>query len=195
MNTKDFIIDESFKLFLARSYDGVSINDISNAVCMTKGALYHHFKSKEELFKLVVDKYLYIPTFTIDAKTNSLYKFILQGNIQAEKKLLFYFKDNKVFTPLDYFSFVSEIFRHYPDFAKKKTKFINAEIEKITLILHKAIKIREIREDINVPLISSSFFSINMGLLSNLVRKNSIEESILILREQNFEFYKLLKRS
>ncbi|QGY46424.1 TetR family transcriptional regulator [Maribellus comscasis] len=195
MNTKDFIIDESFKLFLTHSYEGVSINHLSNAICMTKGTLYHHFKSKEELFKLVVDKYLYIPTFNIDAKTNSLYKFIQQGNIQAEKKLLFYFKDNKVFTPLDYFSFLADIFRHYPDFAKKKKKFVNVEIEKITFILHKAIKIREIREDINVPLIATSFFSMNMGLLSNPFSENSIEESILILREQNFEFYKLLKRS
>ena len=50
-NTKEFIIDEAFKLFLDHSYEAVSISDISQAIGFTKGALYHHFKNKEELFK------------------------------------------------------------------------------------------------------------------------------------------------
>jgi AcrR family transcriptional regulator len=55
-DTKEYIINEARKLFLKHSYEAVSIRDISQAIGLTKGSLYHHFKNKEELFKSVIDK-------------------------------------------------------------------------------------------------------------------------------------------
>ena len=75
-NTKEFITDEAFKLFLNHSYEAVSISDISKAIGFTKGALYHHFKNKEELFKSVVDKYLFIPEVVTDVESISLMEYI-----------------------------------------------------------------------------------------------------------------------
>lgn len=46
-DTKDDILEAATKLFLQRSYDAVSIKDITEAVGVTKGAFYHHFSSKE----------------------------------------------------------------------------------------------------------------------------------------------------
>lgn len=37
-------------MFIANGYDNTSINDITNACNITKGAFYHHFKSKDEIF-------------------------------------------------------------------------------------------------------------------------------------------------
>jgi AcrR family transcriptional regulator len=51
--TREHIIQVAGRLFLQRNYDGVSIQDIIRAVGMTKGALYHHFTSKEQLFEEV----------------------------------------------------------------------------------------------------------------------------------------------
>lgn len=193
-NTKEYIIDKAFKLFLTHSYEGVSISHLSDAIGMTKGALYHHFKNKEELFKLVIDKYLHIPTVNADIESISLFEYIQESTIHAEKTIRSYFKDAGAFTPFDYMSLFADAFRHYPGFAKMKGKFISEEIEKTALILKMAIHSGEIREDINVSLVASNFFSINMGLAGNLVMENSIEESINMLREQNLEFYKLLKK-
>ena len=50
ITTQEKILAEAFKLFLSKGYSGVSINDIIDAVGITKGGFYHHFKSKEELF-------------------------------------------------------------------------------------------------------------------------------------------------
>jgi len=54
-DTREHIIQVAGRLFLQRNYDGVSIQDITKAVGMTKGALYHHFASKEQLFEEVAN--------------------------------------------------------------------------------------------------------------------------------------------
>ena len=51
--TREHIIQVAGRLFLQRNYDGVSIQDITRAAGMTKGALYHHFTGKEQLFEEV----------------------------------------------------------------------------------------------------------------------------------------------
>jgi len=44
------ILDAAEKLFLARNYANVAMDDIAEAAGVTKGALYHHFKSKKDLY-------------------------------------------------------------------------------------------------------------------------------------------------
>ena len=193
-NTKEFIIDEAYKLFLDHSYEAVSISDISKAIGFTKGALYHHFKNKEELFKCVVDKYLYIPDAIVDVEKVSLSEYIQIVITEAEKIIKKLFGFTLVFTPINYMSMFADAFRHYPGYAELKGDFITNEIEKTKRVLENAIKSGEIRADINTSLIATNFFSINMGLAGNLVRNNSIDESISLLKEQNLEFYKLLKK-
>jgi TetR/AcrR family transcriptional regulator, transcriptional repressor for nem operon len=193
-NTKEFIIDEAFKLFLNHSYEAVSISEISNAIGFTKGALYHHFKNKEELFKCVVDKYLNIHSAIIDVEAVSLLEYIQIGTAEAEKIIRKLFGFTLVYTPMNYMSMFADAFRHYPGYAELKSEFIGGEIEKIQKVLENAINTGEIRADINTSVIATNFFSINIGLAGNLVRNNSIEESISLLKEQNLEFYKLLKK-
>jgi AcrR family transcriptional regulator len=54
---REKIIDESTKLFLQKSYKGTSIKNITDAVNISKGALYWHFRSKNEVLGIVVKKY------------------------------------------------------------------------------------------------------------------------------------------
>lgn len=43
------------KLFRKHGYDAVSIDDIADAAGCKKGAVYHHFESKQAIFERVVD--------------------------------------------------------------------------------------------------------------------------------------------
>lgn len=47
--TKQIIIDEAFKLFYENGFKTTSIDKIMTATKLTKGAFYHHYKSKKEL--------------------------------------------------------------------------------------------------------------------------------------------------
>jgi TetR/AcrR family transcriptional repressor of nem operon len=50
MTLKDRIIHESLRQFSTKGFLSTSITDILEAVGTSKGGLYNHFKSKEELF-------------------------------------------------------------------------------------------------------------------------------------------------
>jgi TetR/AcrR family transcriptional repressor of nem operon len=50
MTLKDRIIHESLRQFSTKGYMSTSINDILASVGTSKGGLYNHFKSKEDLF-------------------------------------------------------------------------------------------------------------------------------------------------
>lgn len=45
-------------LFLRNGYSTVSVNDIVHKAGVSKGAFYHHFKSKQELLELIFDWWL-----------------------------------------------------------------------------------------------------------------------------------------
>lgn len=55
--TIKLILDEALKLFIENGYESTSIQDIINHLGgLSKGAIYHHFKSKEEIFEAVCEK-------------------------------------------------------------------------------------------------------------------------------------------
>ena len=56
-NMRDLIVMKSIELFLRTSYKATSIRHITDALGITKGAFYWHFKSKDELLLTVIDKY------------------------------------------------------------------------------------------------------------------------------------------
>jgi AcrR family transcriptional regulator len=55
--TRAAIVKAGLKLFGSRGYHGSSVGDIAAAAKITKGAFYHHFKSKEELLVLIHQEY------------------------------------------------------------------------------------------------------------------------------------------
>ncbi len=52
--TQQLIIEESFKLFYENGFSKTSIPDIMRKTGPSKGAFYHHFKSKHELGQKVM---------------------------------------------------------------------------------------------------------------------------------------------
>lgn len=53
--TQKLIIEVATKLFIEKGYDNTSLNDIVNNLGgLTKGAIYQHFSSKEEIYQAVV---------------------------------------------------------------------------------------------------------------------------------------------
>lgn len=191
--TREYIIDQAYKLFLSQSYEAVSISDISKSVELTKGALYHHFTNKEELFKAVIDKYLNIIGMNIsekDATVEELIEAIIKQTKKVTKDMM---AENDSLVPLSFISLMIDAFRHYPEFEKEKLDIFKLEVEKIKRVLDKAIKRKEIRSDINTGVMATNFFSLTISIAYQLLHGNSPKKAINYLKEQLTELHKLIK--
>ena len=56
--TRASLLKSGLELFGNRGYHATSVGDIAEAAGTTKGAFYHHFKSKEELLLVIHDEYV-----------------------------------------------------------------------------------------------------------------------------------------
>ena len=54
--TRGALVDAARGMFSERGYAGVSTEEIVQAAGVTRGALYHHFKDKQDLFTAVVEQ-------------------------------------------------------------------------------------------------------------------------------------------
>ena len=52
--TRAALLDEATALFARRGYAGTSLEDVASASQVTRGAVYHHFASKQALFEAVL---------------------------------------------------------------------------------------------------------------------------------------------
>lgn len=78
--TVEKILDVAQQLFLEKGYDNTTIQDIVNHLDgLSKGAVYHHFKSKEEIMDAVSDR-----MFTAD---NPFEKVRMRADLNGLQKL------------------------------------------------------------------------------------------------------------
>ena len=193
--TKEDIVDQAYRLFLSKSYEAVSINDISKAIGFTKGALYHHFLNKEELFKAVIDKYVRISAMGDLKPDITLWEFISENVEHARQIVEAIHIEPQQFIPVNYLSLIIDAFRHYPEFSIHNEQLFSGETTLIKLLLDHAVETGEIRHDIDTQVMALNFFSISIGIAANIFYSSSPSIAIDTYRLQLNEFYKLLKNN
>ena len=86
--TKESIISVSTKLFLEKGYEKTSMQDIVEALGMSKGAIFHHFKSKEDIFNAVSNK-------QSEYREQTFYQWIEEmKGLSAKEKLIGFLERN-----------------------------------------------------------------------------------------------------
>ena len=91
--TVEKILEVSQRLFLEKGYDNTKIQDIADELGMTKGAIYHHFKSKEEIMDVLGDTmFVNNNPFEIVKKRNDLnglekMKYVINLNQSNEQMM------------------------------------------------------------------------------------------------------------
>ena len=193
-DTREYIIDEAYKLFLTHSYEAVSISLISDAIGFTKGALYHHFRNKEELFRAVIDMHLPITSIIVDVENVTLKEYTSACIEHTHKILKAIFGNGEKVILVNYLSLIADCFRHYEGFSENKAQVIDEAVKDVEVILRNAISRGEIRSDINVEVVALQYFSLSIGLAGDLIRTSSVGSAIKSLKGQLNQLYYLLKK-
>ena len=55
--TRERILDAALEVFARKGYHRASVDDIVRASATSKGAVYHHFRTKEAVFLALVDDF------------------------------------------------------------------------------------------------------------------------------------------
>jgi len=102
--TVNLILSVAFRLFMEKGYEHTSIQDIIDHLGgLSKGAIYHHFKSKEDILNAVIDR--------MTAESNQMLGVIRdRSDLNGKEKLKTIFKES-INRPVQ-----NEIFTVAPDF-------------------------------------------------------------------------------
>lgn len=170
-NTKETILRESFKLFLAKGYDGTSVPDIERAAKITRGAIFHHFANKEDIFKQSAD--YFVLAFFQEADYGEEYlscptplkTFMMRclKLIEARMEMIIHEKDIEV-TPASFMSFTLYLTDHYEGWREKVLEYKRQKIGAWTKAINLAKEKNEIRSDVDTALLAETFYDLYLGL-------------------------------
>ncbi|MDL2277212.1 TetR/AcrR family transcriptional regulator [Parabacteroides sp. OttesenSCG-928-G07] len=192
-DSKQQILQTALKLFLRSPYKEVSLRDIVDEVGLTKGAFYHHYISKEELFVEVV-KYFYNNVMITDYR--NFPKTSLKEFYEHYLRMLLEPGENdNTDGDMNFFLFVSEASKRVPDFKnihlaqRKKELWAWAEIMSI------AKSNKEIKTNISDEELAFMFLNISDGISMNRAF-NGMDgmEALEAVRKDWDNLYAILKK-
>ncbi len=194
-DSREHILKTAFSLFVTKGYKAVTMQDLENATKLTKGAFYHYFKSKEELFQAVIEKF-YMPDMLIcqASNVNSLDEYI-QLNISCLREKMVGIKD-RVGGPLPdphYLSLILEAKKYFPALGNHIKDTFRGQINQWEKIILKAKESGEIKTNIETSVLAEIFTSIGLGIIKNLILDDSLEYSISKIILQYEQLYRLLR--
>jgi len=166
METKDKIIQEALDSFLTDGYEKTSISIIAKKCDVTKGSIYHHFKSKDEIFLMA------IVLFYEDYENWINDRFKRCNGIKEFLYIYFDYPDYIKSSPLlddeknynSYSIFIDGI-KKFPQLMESLIERYNGYIDNIDRELEKAKKQDVIKKDVNCRAVATEVFILFEGLL------------------------------
>ncbi len=196
-DTKKHIQNVSFRLFLKKSFKEVTMKEIVEKTGMSKGAFYHYYDSKEQIFLEIINSTFSSFLYTDYSKLsqNSLCDFY-HDYIHYLNRMYENFQEvNGQDTDFDmnYYSLIFDAMRIFPHFRDKMIQSSKDELEAWTHIIRDARASGEIRSPMTDEQIAGIFIHTISGIgMSNMIAVQNEEttQSLLNLWDA---FYAQLK--
>lgn len=198
MDAKQVIIRKAFALFMSMSYKEVTLNKLLKGTGLSKGAFYHHFRSKDELLTLIVEQFLFEAVNDDEFSPSPSAGFIdnMESLISMKEQAFEYFAnftgaENK---EINFFMFIAQAIQYLPQVREKVMIFMEKEKKTIGRILAIASGNNELKPDLDLNWLSehimTAFDGTEMhGVLLNRSDK-TIEKERLVIRQ----LFELIKR-
>ncbi len=188
--SKEKVIDSAQKLFHLNGFQNTSIDDILKSTGVTKSNLYYHFKSKEELGLLILEK-------RIREYENKFFSDTLENNsISPEKRLKKYYKRVIAYhenlnckNGCPFGNLALEMSNTNEKFRSRLSEFFNHWQKTIEKCLKEGIELKEFRSDISPKIISQLILS----HLEGAILMTKTHRSIIPLSSGSKTIMKLIK--
>ena len=199
-DSREHILKTSLLLFLQKGFKEVTMNEIVKSSGFSKGAFYHYFRSKEEVFKEVIDIYfsqmLHLDYESLPSDSlQSFYKAIL--TIQQEKDTTLRtwytssFEEEVPSANLYYILF--DAVRMLPDFREKEEKGLQKELDAWEKAIQNAMDRGEIASRISSEDLAKQFVYTSDGIALHMVMMHTTDELTKEVKKVWDSLYKSLK--
>lgn len=196
-DTRQLILDVAFEQFLLNGYKSVTMSSLERETGLTKGAFYHYFKDKLELFRASIKskmKEFQLELTKEQEETLSLKDFILLV-IEHEEKVNNYFHCNTTKVAETRFGFLmADIMRYVPDFRISLMELVNQDIMYWEKILFRAREKGEIRDYLDISSLSQLFANIPESVKRNRIQNKSQQYALNMMRIQYNQLYDLIHK-
>lgn len=186
----DRILIPAFKLFVTYNYEKVSTSLLEQETGLTRGAIFYKLRTKEDIFKAVVDKFILalqsenIPVG--DSLIDFIDRYVDRISVRMNKLIELNIDDSK-----GYFSLIYQALQYYPGFGEKITNIFFENQKRWEEIVRVAQDSGEVKQSCDPKLTAQEFRYIYSGL--------SFERSLLSgldvneLRELYYSIYNKIR--
>jgi AcrR family transcriptional regulator len=194
ISIKDQILDKSIQLFLRKGYNATTIKDITDAVNITKGAFYWHFKSKDELLSTIVAHYE--STFTdsiIPAVRNSEGTFLTKMKYAHKWATDFAYQHRELC--VCFLTIAAEMVGSETDIAKRIRAIYNKYRKFLRELLEFGKEEGYIRDNLDIDLVANVINSIHNGsLLEWYINYDEIDGSLFARTYRDVILFGIVKQ-
>jgi TetR/AcrR family transcriptional regulator, transcriptional repressor for nem operon len=168
-DTKEHILKTSLLLFLQKSYRDVTMREIVEKTGLSKGAFYHYFTSKEELFREIAGLFLSMGAINYSSFSKQSLKIFYGQYIEfldnslAEMGRMFSDSGNDTFS-LNSFLILFEAAGRFPEFLNRELELHLKDVDAWKSIISKARKNREITSSSSDQAIANLFLYCTDGV-------------------------------
>lgn len=167
-DTKEHILKVSFGLFLQKSFKEVTMREIVEKTGMSKGAFYHYFNSKEQIFLEIINNafspmlYIDFRKLSCDTLSEFYHDYLAYMNrIYASFQNTVEGGDS---FDLNYYALIFDAIRLFPDFKEKMVESTRVELETWVRIIRSAKEKGEISSSMSDDQIAHVFMHTNSGV-------------------------------
>ena len=163
-DSQDNLAKTALRLFRQLGFHGVSITDVCQAAGVTKGALYHHFKSKEELYYRAVglhfDDMRSLPAWIERTPEDSAEELVCSGFasiLESKKTIAARVGSSSDDAILRYYTFLYEATRRFPEFQQRIDAYDAQKQAELARRFRLAQRAAQMRADINPEALAMEF--------------------------------------
>lgn len=165
IKTRRMLLEAALDVFSEKSFSKVTINEIASRVGMTKGAVYWHFKSKNEILMKLIEEICLGSDIDFMERcgppdTLSELREYYGKKIAAARKNERFLKIHTLM--LRRYEWPEDVRRNVVNLLKSSFEY---ERTMVSNILHKAARAGTIREDVAANSVSTAFVSLFYGLI------------------------------
>ena len=199
MSSKDVIIDTALKLFLQKSYHEVTMQDIVQETGLSKGAFYHYFSSKEQVFDEVTKVYFGSTQLEVYSRIveYSLWDFCQEYLRESSERMYTYAnksENGKGSMAGNRFGLIFDAMKLLPEFKKNQEERKKEELKYWTSIIAQARENGEIKSGgVSDKQIAKLFIYQNYGARIYFVMHKQVEEVINEIAVQFKAIYDIIK--